>query len=521
MNESTDKRFCIKPGIVLSLVFIVVSLYSVSHHEMWRDELQAWMIAISGNSISELFANIKYEGHPPLWFIILYALKHLTRNPAAIQVVHVIIAAISVFVFTRYAPFTITERVLFVFGYFVFYEYNIISRNYAVGVLLLFCFLSIHKERILENNYVVLAIILFLLCRANVFATVLAVTCASYSAITLFQQRADWITSPKKRTEIIFSAVVFLGGLVTALRVMSPEPDISLYAPLHLPANFEELVADTTAIVSSLWSAYMPLPRFETVFWESNAISYLPLRPFERYMVRFVISLAVFIIITAAFMRKPRVLFFYLFSSCFVFFFYFVVVFRVRYIGHLYLIFIASMWLWRGNTLSHDFRNMYIHKFAVFSEKILMRYILIIILIVNFAAGVSANVMDIVMPFSSSSEAAAFIKNDPRTANLPIAGSIDYIVSPIAGYLNRPVYYLDSGRLGTFIIWDKKRKIWTPADLTDIVKKEKKDLVLVTSYPLQRDLMEFLHISELISFPRGAAYDEVYWIYMVAYISGG
>jgi hypothetical protein len=433
------------------------------------------------------------------------------------QTVHVIIATVSVYVFTVYAPFTKIEKILFVFGYFIFYEYNIISRNYAVGVLLLYCFLALHRERVMENNYVLSAIVLFILCRANVFAIVLAVTCASYTTIALFQQRTEWMKSTRKLTEVIFSTAVFLAGLIIALKVMAPEPDLSLYAPLHLPANLDEMIADSTAIISNLWNSYMPIPRFETVFWESNAISYLPLRPFERYMVRFVISLALFVVIVTAFMRKPRVLFFYLLGTGFVFVFYFVVVTRLRYIGHLYLIFISSLWLWEKNGNYFYFKKAYLNKLCVFSENLLMRYIVRAVLVVSFIAGISANVMDVIFPFSSSYEAAAFIKNDRRTANLPVAGSIDYIVSPIAGYLQRPVYYLDSGRLGTFIIWDKKRKIWTLEDLITIAGTEKKDVVLVTSYPLQTNLIELLRLSELRSFSRGIAYDEVYWIYLFKY----
>ncbi|MBF0466000.1 MAG: hypothetical protein HQK88_17120 [Nitrospirae bacterium] len=511
--EHSDKRL----SLLLSLVFLTVSLYSVSHHEMWRDELQAWMIALSSNSFSELFLNIKYEGHPSLWFIILYLVKHLTQNPAAMQVVHVIIATVSVYIFTRYAPLTKTQRILFVFGYFTFYEYNIISRNYAVGVLFLFSFMALYKKRVLENNYIVLSIILFFLCRCNVFATVLAIACALYCAIELFYQRNEWIKSFKKRTEVIVSGAVFFIGLVIALRVMAPEPDTSLYSPLHLPHNFDEIVADSTAMVSNLWNAYVPIPRFETMFWESNAVSYLPLRPFERYMIRFVVSLAVFVIIVAAFIRKPKVLFFYLFGTGFVFAFYFVVATRLRYIGHLYLIFISSLWLYKQTQGMVEFKKEYLNKLSIFSEKLLTKYIVTVVLLANCIAGISANVLDIIFPFSSSYAAAAFIQNNPGTANLPIAGSFDYIISPIAGYLNRSVYYLDSSRVGTFIIWDKKSKPWTAEDLITITKKEGKNLVLVTSYPLQKNIMDLLHIIELRSFSWGAAYDEIYWIYLVKY----
>ena len=48
-----------------ALIFILVI-----NHEYWFDEGQAWNKA-RDNDVAEIFAMMKYEGHPPLWHLIL------------------------------------------------------------------------------------------------------------------------------------------------------------------------------------------------------------------------------------------------------------------------------------------------------------------------------------------------------------------------------------------------------------------------------------------------------------------
>lgn len=46
--------------------YVVLAAANIITHEMWRDELQAWMIADNSRTLAELFSNLRYETHPPL-----------------------------------------------------------------------------------------------------------------------------------------------------------------------------------------------------------------------------------------------------------------------------------------------------------------------------------------------------------------------------------------------------------------------------------------------------------------------
>ena len=134
LDSQSDKAFV----AVLTLAFMSVAFFGILNHEMWRDELQAWLIARDSSSISNLFYNVRYERHPALWHLCLYFLNLFTRSPIAMQLFQLVIASATVFLVAKFSPFTKFQKALFAFGYFPFYEYGIISRNYALGVLLVF-----------------------------------------------------------------------------------------------------------------------------------------------------------------------------------------------------------------------------------------------------------------------------------------------------------------------------------------------------------------------------------------------
>ena len=57
--------------VVVLLLAAVVSAVTIHAHAMWFDELQAWNIARASHSLGDLFSHLRYEGHPPLWYLPL------------------------------------------------------------------------------------------------------------------------------------------------------------------------------------------------------------------------------------------------------------------------------------------------------------------------------------------------------------------------------------------------------------------------------------------------------------------
>jgi hypothetical protein len=124
---------------ILTIYLLLVGA-TMHVHAMWRDEMQAWLIARDSPNLKDLLNNLRYEGHPALWYLLLMPLTRLSRNPALMQHLQLAISAASLSIVLWRAPLTRLERGLFPFGYFILYEYAVKSRSYALGILLLVVF---------------------------------------------------------------------------------------------------------------------------------------------------------------------------------------------------------------------------------------------------------------------------------------------------------------------------------------------------------------------------------------------
>src|SRR5690606_27493116 len=122
-------------GLVTALFFAAAATVA-AHHEMWRDECQAWLIARDANSLTDLRDHMHYEGHPAGWHAVLFVLTRWSDDPRVMQACTLLFATVSTWIVARHAPFSRLTRALWVFGYFPFYEYTVLARSYTLSVLL-------------------------------------------------------------------------------------------------------------------------------------------------------------------------------------------------------------------------------------------------------------------------------------------------------------------------------------------------------------------------------------------------
>ncbi len=253
-------------------VYILIASANIITHEMWRDELQVWFTNVESKNLQELMANLEYQGHPPLWYLMLYVLSRVTRNPAAMQALHLVIAVGGAYIFLRFAPFSRLWRLLFVFGYFPLYEYAAISRNYGIGMLLLFCFCAACGAK--RKNFFILSLILFLYSLVNVYAfiiTICLLAALAFKVITDAEARAALI---KRKLTILPCAALVATGLVISGVVMHPSPDC-MFSEKLLLTFYPEWAAQTGAAV---WQGLVPIPQLTQSFWNTNIIPSMPLQ---------------------------------------------------------------------------------------------------------------------------------------------------------------------------------------------------------------------------------------------------
>lgn len=134
LNVWSERRFAFAAwvGYVVMLVIVAWS------HEPWHDETRAWQLAVTSPGIQAMVSNVRFEGHPLMYFMLLKGIAAVSQSWGAILAVHVGIASATSWIVLRFAPFARHQRLLLVFGYYLAYEFAVFARPYSLGMLLAF-----------------------------------------------------------------------------------------------------------------------------------------------------------------------------------------------------------------------------------------------------------------------------------------------------------------------------------------------------------------------------------------------
>ena len=465
----------ITPGfqIGVTLAFFGLGLLLLVNHEMWADEMQAWLIARDSNSWGDLFQNLRYEGHPGLWHAALYLLSRFTPQPLAMQCLHLLLASAAVYLFLRYAPFTRLQKILFVFGYFPFFEYAAISRNYALGVLLIFGFCAL-KQTASAGKYLWLSGTLFLLSQTNVYALIMAMSLGATLILEFFLKKDLRPLLAASRGELILSLAIFLLGLGLALMQIVPPADSGFAVGWHFAFDLGRL----THTISTIWRSYVPIPLPQYNFWDTNIIT--------NKHLQFLLSACLVVFSLGLFTRKRITLFLYLMGTLGIFLFtYFKYPGNLRHHGHLFVLLMVCLWL-SNYYPDREMRSGWVSWFSNFAKPHQNKF-LVMILSAHLIGGIIAGSADIFYPFSGSKEIARFIK-DEKMDHMIMLGDEDDYTSTVAGYLNCKLHYPCSNRYGSFIIWDQSRKTLAPAEVVkkaaQMCKQQREDVLLILNYEL-------------------------------------
>ena len=500
--QHNDKNY----AIVITTVFILVGSFAAFHHEMWRDEIQAWLLARDSTSVINLFANMKYEGHPAFWHLCLMPLSRINTSPVMMQAFHLLIAAATVFLFVRYAPFNKVQKFLFSFGYFALYEYAIVARNYAIGVLLITVFCVLYKDRF--KRFVWIGIVLILLAHTSVHA--LIVTIAIGIALTfeyVYFYCCKGRNLPVKSHHIWIGFVLIGIGICTAVLQLNPPSDTGFAVEWHFRFEMKRVHNITKLITQAMF----PLPRSTMGFWGSHLLNSYAVFQFIRLPLCYLIVLWCMI----RFIKRPTVLLIYLIGTIgLLAFFYVKYGGSIRHHGFLFFTFVLTSWIY------HDCPELDL-KFSALS-RIAQRCFSVVftgILIFHFLGGITAVAMDYKYTFSNGKRTAEYIKGQGMQ-DLLMVGDTDFAVSTVVGYLGKKeVYYPKGSRFGSFIRWDKARthgvpnpKIVETASL--LSNQTDQDVLLIMNRTLQAALIEEYDLELMKSFTGSTIGDEGFHLYL-------
>lgn len=159
---------------VITLIIYLLGVCTVSFfHEPWFDEAQSWAIARSGTIKEILFEIPHYEGHPPLWHLILAPFAKLgAPYELSLAAVNIFFMTLAVAVLLFKSPFPKLIRCLLPFNFFLFYQYGVVSRPYCILVLAIFLAAVCYKNR---NEHPVKYLLCFaLMCAVHSYGIIIA-----------------------------------------------------------------------------------------------------------------------------------------------------------------------------------------------------------------------------------------------------------------------------------------------------------------------------------------------------------
>lgn len=444
----------------LSAAFAFVVFFVLSRHELWRDETQAWLMATQSRTLGQLWHALRYEGHPAVWYLVLDTVATLSTTARALQITHGVIATLSVLVLLRSSPFKLWQKVLLIFGYFLAYEYAVISRSYSLGVLGLFVLCAILPTR--RRTFIPIALVIAYLVNISLFTVML-------SAAVCFGLVIDWWVNRGRRPSIGNTAAalaIVLVATIAAIATILPPSD-SVFrkkdsGQVHMElenVNSGRLARSVTAV----WRSYLPIPRMsDEGMWNSNFL--FDSKPYGRALT---LPLSAMLILLAmlVFARRPAVLAIYTAGTVMIVGFFIVkLAGNQRHNGHLYLLLLICFWMYQQFDELPP-RAGWLEKAARLGDRLRTPFFVTVIVAQVLGAAVLM-ISDLRKPFSGSQIVAQTI-HEHGLDDAIVVGNPAHRMSAIAAYLDEPIYFPARKEFGSYSLLDNVDRVATDEQLQD------------------------------------------------------
>lgn len=145
MNELQRK----KRVIILTVLFAGYLLFNgmlLAGHELWRDEANVWLMARELSPV-RLFREMKYQGHPFLWYFFVMPFAKAGFPFQTISVISYLVMAVTAGIFLYKAPMHGITKGVCLFSPMFTYYYSVVARNYCLAALILVLLAYLYPKR--------------------------------------------------------------------------------------------------------------------------------------------------------------------------------------------------------------------------------------------------------------------------------------------------------------------------------------------------------------------------------------
>ncbi len=405
---------------VIFILYTIIMFFTVLYHEPWRDEAQAWLIARDLPFFS-IFSQMGYEGTPALWHVILAPFAKLGFPYISINLIHLAIIYFAAALFIYKSPFSIITKVLFIFSYYMSWEYSIIARNYSISILLLFLIATLYGDRF--KKPIMYAILLFLLFNTNAHSFLISVALVSVFLFESYKNR-------EINAYFVAIFIMFFGGVLSLFQLLSPLDNINygLFLKFNLDAPY-----------MAIRHAFFP---------HMSSVSDISL--IAGITLLFASSVYLF--------KVSREVLFILFVSYMGLFYIFIFKHPGGYRHHGFILILLLFTLW----ISHFYNRKLIvdikYKLIPFTKSVLYSLIILLLnisLAISIIPAVTKHRQEFKLIFSGAKEMATYLKTNNLTDNIIVAHRSPHSSSILPYIPKVKFWYADIEQYGTFITWNK------------------------------------------------------------------
>ncbi len=505
-EASTRLRGPLWKTLAVVLPFLLLFWVDIAHHTMFFDEVNAWGISAASPTLGKLFYYVHFEGHPWLWYFILWFPSRLTHDPVGMKWVEAALGTANILIIGWMSPFTYRQRALILGSYFLVWEYTVMCRMYSVMLLLVLLYVVLRVRK--PDSVVVCCALLGLAGNTDMTGVLLSgALLIEYGYSSYFGAEREQRGAVIKRW--VPGVLVYVGLIALSVATLWPSKQISWQSSGHMGAQALNRHRMDRSIGDMIAAPWWPIsPRFPHNFWETSVND-----------ARWLYLLVPVVLFTywRTFRRDRNLL---LLMGCTLAF---GIVFadvvyegRVRHWGISFVSFVVGLWLQRVQNEADGERQTGWSRWVY------------LLLGMSAVAGAFATYGSWAHPFSRAREAAGWVLKTQPPNDL-ITGMPDVSFASLAEEMQKPVWFLECQCEDTFKLFAKDREDFPEYDIPWRVNQaldrlHRQQILFVFFHPFEARDLKGLHDAGLSaqllqSFQGADMKSENYYFYEIRRIS--
>lgn len=421
--------------LLLALPFLVLLYVQLAHHVMWRDELNALGIAWASPTIPSLFWHIHREGHPWLWYVILWIPSRFTQSVLVLKFVQGIVSTAIILVVALRSPFRRWEKALVLASYFFVFEYTVLARMY--GVLLLMMMLYLWRRTSHPDRPIACAVLLGLMAGTDSIGMILSGALVVEYALAGYSRRPEPLF-PRRAA----AAALTIYAVLAAFAVWSAKPakDVS-WRTTGRPFQYAKSVSHLyEALLRYVVLPFVPVksPRSH-FFWNPWLHRDLLLYTVPMLFIGWLLyrsfrgrcNLLLMIAVTIA---GGTLIGHLIYPGA------------ERHFGVVFLAFVSAAWIARAAEPTE-----------------LFAWPVYLLLGISALSSIWAVAGSWERPFSNSKAAADWIVTN-HLEQMPLVAEGDTSAAGVAEYLHRPLYMIECSCVDTYLLFSSRRDDYKESD---------------------------------------------------------